>query len=30
LGEEREWREGDKKEYDTWGPELVVGMKFEM
>jgi hypothetical protein len=31
LGREREWREGErKKEYDAWGPRLVVDMEVEM
>jgi hypothetical protein len=31
LGREREWREGKgKKEYDAWGPHLVVDMEVEI
>jgi hypothetical protein len=25
----REWRGGGEKEYDAWGPQLVVDMEFE-
>jgi hypothetical protein len=32
VGRGREWMEGEgeEKEYDVWGPQLVVGIEFEI